>query len=265
MLKSLKSLAIDLLVTKSGFVTSRTAKTDLLYLIRRLSPVTTDKELIRLGPAGDGGYLVPNDLGGIKACFSPGVSSVTGFEKNCAEQGMQVFMADKSVEAPADSHELFNFLKKFIGSKIDGDFTTMDNWVKSSVAVDNSNLLLQIDIEGYEYETFLSCSNELLNRFRIIVAEFHNLEQLWNRPFFQIASGVFEKILQTHTCVHIHPNNYYPIFKKYGLDIPPLAEFTFLRNDRVVDPVPATKFPNPLDCDNTDNVSQRLPTCWYGN
>ena len=160
---------------------------------------------------------------------------------------------------------LFIFLKKFIGSKIDGDFTTMDNWVKSSVAVDNSNLLLQIDIEGYEYETFLSCSNELLNRFRIIVAEFHNLEQLWNRPFFQIASGVFEKILQTHTCVHIHPNNYYPIFKKYGLDIPPLAEFTFLRNDRVVDPVPATKFPNPLDCDNADNVSQRLPTCWYGN
>ena len=129
----------------------------------------------------------------------------------------------------------------------------------------NKKSVVYEDIEGYEYETFLSCSNELLNRFRIIVAEFHNLEQLWNRPFFQIASAVFEKILQTHTCVHIHPNNYYPIFKKYGLEIPPLAEFTFLRNDRVFDPVPALKFPNPLDCDNTDNASQRLPACWYGN
>jgi len=261
----LKSLAIDLLVAKHRFVTERTGKKDLMRLIQRLWPVSTGKELIRLGPAGDGGYLVPDDLDGVKACFSPGVSSISGFEKECAERGMQVFLADKSVEGPAESHEKFNFLRKFIGSRMNEDFTTLDDWVKSSFAADNSELLLQIDIEGYEYETFLSCSNELINRFRIIVSEFHNLDQLWNKYFFQIASSVFEKILQTHTCVHIHPNNYYPIFRKYGLDIPPLAEFTFLRNDRVVDPVPATKFPNPLDCDNTANASLKLPDSWHGS
>jgi len=265
LIKHIKSVVIDLLISKNGFVTLRTAKSDLLSLIRKLSPVVSDKELIRLGPAGDGGYLVPNDLVGIKACFSPGVDTISGFEMDCAELGMQVFLADKSVEGPAESHELINFSKKYIGSRIDCDFDTLDNWVNSSIADDKSDLILQIDVEGYEYEIFLSCSNELMNRFRIIIAEFHDLDQLWNKPFFQIASSGFEKILQTHTCVHIHPNNYYPIYKKYGLKIPPLAEFTFLRNDRVLTSLPATKFPNPLDYDNTNNAPLQLPSDWYGN
>ncbi len=63
-----------------------------------------------------------------------------------------------------------------------------------------AELLLQIDTEGYEYETFLGMSDELARRFRIIAAEFHDLDQLWNRPFFRLASRAFDKILQTHSC-----------------------------------------------------------------
>jgi len=46
-----------------------------------LRPYTTDKELIRLGAEKDGGYLIPNDLAGIEACFSPGVGNEFNFEK----------------------------------------------------------------------------------------------------------------------------------------------------------------------------------------
>ena len=232
-------------------------------LIRSLYPVSCDKELIRLGPKGDGGYLVPNDLEGIEACFSPGVASVSGFEKNCADIGMKVFLADKSVEQPTETHKNFKFTKKYIGITSNDDFMTMDSWIGTLLPELQSDLLLQIDIEGYEYEVFLSISDQLMRRFRIIVAEFHQLKQLWNGPFFSVAARAFEKILQTHTCVHIHPNNFYGSYKKNGVEIPKLMEFTFLRNDHVANPTYQHVFPHPLDCDNTDNPSLILPKCWY--
>ena len=102
-------------------------------LIRRLHPVACDKELIRLGPDGDGGYLVPDDLKGIIACFSPGVSNVAGFEKDCALRGMKVFMADASVEAPPELHPNFAFIKKFVGPFTHGDFVSFEQWVNESM------------------------------------------------------------------------------------------------------------------------------------
>lgn len=262
-IRSLKSKFLELFLSKRSFVTTRTEKNDVLALMRKLSPVSTATGLLRMGPSGDGGYLVPADLEGIEACFSPGVSSISGFEKDCAELGMNVYLADKSVEKPAELHERFCFVRKFVGAKSDDDFITIDDWVKSSDVDNNSDLLLQMDIEGYEYETILNCSSHLLNRFRVIVVEFHDLDQFWNRPFFNIAARSFDRILQTHVCVHIHPNNYYKIYKKYGLEIPPLAEFTFLRKDRLVDSFKRTDFPHPLDKDNTNNPTQILPECWY--
>lgn len=251
------------LQSHSEFHCPLTNSDDIQKLISRLHPIKTQHKLIRMGPNGDGGYLVPDDLEGIEACFSPGVSMVSGFEKECANRGMQVFMADNSVDNPADEHELFHFTKKFIGVTTNRDFMTLDDWVNSSVGDTNSDLLLQIDIEGFEYETFLAMSDKLLSRFRIIVVEFHDLEQLWNRPFFRIAARVFDKILQTHACLHHHPNNCCGSLKKAGLEIPRVTEFTFLRQDRITESEFKNDFPDPLDFDNTDKESLYLPECWY--
>jgi hypothetical protein len=152
------------------FPTKATKRADMLKLIRELRPLDTDKSLIRLGPNGDGGYLVPNDLAGIQACFSPGVSDSSDFELSCANLGMQVFMADHSVDGPATSHENFHFAKKFIGATTSEVFMTMQDWISQTDIDPQSDLLLQIDIEGYEYETFLSMPDALMQRFRIIVS-----------------------------------------------------------------------------------------------
>ena len=64
-----------------------------------------------------------------------------------------------------------------------------------------------MDSEGSEYEALLATPGSLLVRFRIMVVEFHYLDYLFSAPVFAIYSQVFEKILSTHTCVHIHPNN----------------------------------------------------------
>lgn len=259
----LKRLAVAGLSQANAFPSRKTSRDEVAVLIDSLRPVDVGKPLIRLGPAGDGGYLVPDDLAGITALFSPGVDRVSGFELDCAELGMDVFMADRSVDSPPIAHERFNFVRKYIGATNNEAFMTLDSWVASAGDKGKGELLLQIDIEGYEYEAFMSLSDGLLSRFRIIAAEFHDLNMLWSKPFFRIASRVFEKILQTHYCVHIHPNNVGEIIHVDGLEIPLLAEFTFIRRDRATTVQWATALPHPLDADNSSMPSMPLPACWY--
>lgn len=131
---------------------------ELQALLTKLRPMCTDKELIRLGPVGDGGYLVPDDLVGIEACFSPGVGVLSGFEKECADSGMRIFLADGSVEQPAESHQLFRFTKKYIGALTNERCMTIDSWVEEALPDTQGDLLLQMDIEGSEYEVLFVVS-----------------------------------------------------------------------------------------------------------
>lgn len=246
------------------FPTKLTKPADIAGLIARLRPISTEIGLIRLGPEKDGGYLVPDDLAGIEACFSPGVSDSSDFELACAQKGMKVFLADHSVDGPATRHESFHFTKKFVGATTSDSFMTMDDWVKSAPIASDSDLLLQMDIEGYEYETLLSMPDDLLKRFRVIVVEFHRVHHLWSAPFFRLAAAAFGKLLQTHSCVHLHPNNCRSSIYMRGLEIPRVMEFTFFRNDRFKTHSYARNFPHPLDRDNTIKPPLVLPACWYG-
>lgn len=262
-MQPLKHALIDRLMPRL-FMTKLTKRRDLVGLLDALRPVTTEHPLIRLGPAGDGGYLVPDDLEGLSVCFSPGVSTSSGFELACADRGLRVYLADYSVDGPATEHGAFHFTKKFVGATTSDVFMTMDGWVRQAGVPPACDLLLQIDIEGYEYETLLSMSDDLLARCRVIVIEFHRLHQLWSLPFFRLASAAFYKLLQTHACVHLHPNNCRSSIYLQGVDIPRVMEFTFLRRDRVTQPAFASDFPHPLDVDNTGNPPLPLPACWYG-
>jgi len=265
--KNMSNLIKNLrLQTASKFgkcIVDQTDEKRIQELIHALHPITCDKPLIRIGAKNDGGYLVPDDFEGIEYCFSPGVAGVSDVEKDCAKRGMAVFMADQSVDQPATQHERFHFTKKYIGVTTNEGFMTLDDWVASSCSDSKSELFLQIDIEGFEYEVFLACSDQLMRRFRIIVAEFHRLDHLWAKPFFNLASRAFYKILQTHKCVHLHPNNWRGTVKNGDIEIPINLEFTFLRNDRIHNAVHARTFPHPLDADNVDKPSVVLPPCWY--
>jgi hypothetical protein len=83
-------------------------------LLQALKVTSTTCPLIRIGPEADGGYLVPDDLVGITALVSPGVSSEVGFDHAMAERGIEVYMADLSVDGPPVQHPRFHFQKKFL-------------------------------------------------------------------------------------------------------------------------------------------------------
>ncbi|MHC1736813.1 MAG: hypothetical protein AB9882_02245 [Ignavibacteriaceae bacterium] len=265
MKKIIKEIIVSKLEKRGILLERATDKKKVTDLIESLYPFKIQTDLIRLGPNGDGGYLVPNDLDGIEACFSPGVDIISEFELDCLEHGMKVYMADKSVEKPNlnISEDKYDFIKKFVGCTNNDDFITMDDWVNSKCQSEKSELLLQMDIEGGEYNSLINMTDSLMNRFRIMVIEFHTLQDLWNPHYFNLNKTVFDKILQTHICVHIHPNNYYGIDSRFGVDIPIIAEFTFIRKDRVKTKNFASGFPHKLDYDNTKNETITLPKNWY--
>lgn len=252
---------------KLGYQVSRnTEKEKVVNLIKSLRPYKTEKGLIRMGGVKDGGYLVPNDLEGIKACFSPGVDAESSFEIDCLKRGMQVFLADNSIEKPNidPTKYKYNFIKKHIGTTSNDDLITLTKWISESNIELTQDILLQMDIEGAEYHSLLTTDDNLIKRFRIILIEFHYLEKLWNKDFFSIAEPVFNKLLSTHTCVHIHPNNCSGIYKYKGVKIPNVLEFSFIRKDRITSKEFQNQFPHKLDSDNLKNKSSIiLPNNWY--
>jgi hypothetical protein len=227
-------------------------------------PKSTDIPLIRIGEELDGGYLLPDDLDGIDACFSPGVEQTATFELEMAKRGIKSFMADYSVNGPPFENELFSFEKKYIGYQENEVFTTMDKWVKKHSKPSESNFLLQMDIEGWEYDSLLHTSDETISKFRIMVIEFHGLDMVFDPLGLKILKATFSKLLLNHTIVHIHPNNISPIVKYKNFEIPPTIEFTFLRNDRIKKSEFTTHFPHKFDTICIPNLPDfPLPKCWY--
>jgi hypothetical protein len=254
------------ILARSGyFSTPAVAESQLTEFLKRLQPYETDKTLIRLGGDGDGGYLVPDDLKGIEYCFSPGVSTTSVFEEELLSRGIKSFLLDASVEAPPATLREYVFDRLFLGSRDGDNMITLENWMNKYLPGHQGDLLLQMDIEGFEYPVLMESSLDTLRRFRIIVIEFHFIEQLINQSMFGILREAFEKILRDFSIVHIHPNNVRGCNRVGSLLLPNLLEITFLRNDRIKWKQPAKCFPHPLDRRNVKSSQDVvLPDCLHG-
>jgi hypothetical protein len=219
-------------------------------LLAKLHPVLTDKPLVRLGGDSDGGYLLPDDLDGIEACYSPGVDVTASFERALVERGIPCFLADASVEkAPIDG-PLIDFEPKFLGTTDDAKFFTLDSWVKAKTPAHGDSMLLQMDIEGAEWAVLLNVSEELLRSFRIIVLELHVLHRLVDEFALMIMRAGLERLLKDFYVVHNHPNNCSPLEGEGDVMFPRVLELTLIRKDRVTVTGYAKTFPHPLDVDN---------------
>ena len=221
--------------------------------------------MIRIGGPGDGGYLVPDDLDGVEYCFSPGVNTISDFENQLADLGIKSFLADYSVDVLPVVRPEFTFDKKYLGSTNNDKFFTLASWKDKYLKNYAGDLLLQMDIEGGEYQVIINSPSELLNQFRIIVVEFHSLDRLFDPLIFDLFSSCFDKLLESFCVVHLHPNNFYGCVKSGDVEIPRIMEFTFLNKKRVTIATPALAFPNELDAPNVPHRKNlRLPACWYG-
>ena len=177
---------------------------EVVDLFNKLRPVRAGPELIRLGGPGDGGYLVPDDLSGIDCCYSAGVGTTSHFEADLSRRGIRSLMADYSVTGPPIDDPSFTFLKRYVGvSDTDTDIE-INRWITSGQALAP---MLQMDIEGGEYDCLLALSPQQLKAFRIIVLEIHHVGAWRSPPFFRIATSFVTKLLTDFVVVHLHANN----------------------------------------------------------
>jgi hypothetical protein len=246
------------------YITRRTKNSDIRELIQTLRPLDCGIDLIRIGSPTDGGYLIPDDLEGIKYCFSPGVSKSSDFESHMADRGVKSFLADYSVDKPATSRAEFTFDKKFLGSFDGGNYITLASWKDKYIRDYKGDLILQMDIEGCEYEVILNTPDSLLDQFRIVTIEFHHLNNLFDPFAFILFSSCFRKLLQYFYVAHIHPNNFRGSVKFGEIEIPEVMEFTFINKRRVSSTKPQCVFPHKLDVENKATYPPMpLPKCWY--
>ena len=200
---------------------------ELSNFIKKIKVFNLGYDLIRVGKLQDGGYLVPNILSKIDYCFSPGVGDKFSFEEDLIDKGIKkCFLADGTISKPKFSKKI-NFINKNISFKDTKKTIRLDTWIKKKVK-NNNNLLLQMDIEGHEYEVLNSVPLSILNRFKIIVIEFHHLESLFTDFGLKFIKPTFFKLLESFDICHIHPNNCCGIYEHKNIKIPSVAEFTFL-------------------------------------
>ena len=250
-----QAVAQKLLSQRGAVAVRETPRQKILEFIQNLRPIDSGHGLIRLGGAGDGGYLIPDDLDGISACFSPGVSETSAFERDCAQHGMHLFLADFSVEQVGPELEGFpyQFIRRFVGPDPAPEFISFPEWLRASSAPEG-DWMLQMDIEGGEYPVLLETPLEDLAKFRIICIEFHQITALWNEDFFSFVRLAVNRMLVHHRCVHIHANNAGSVKSHKGIDLPDLLEITFLRKDRMPATVAPATLPHPLDAPNLHHL-----------
>jgi len=140
--------------------TSTPSHAERLATLQIMKPKPSPYPLIRIGGMGDGAYLVPDDLAGITACFSPGVNNTKDFEDQLTDEyGIACHMCDKSSDPEKFRTPLKNGLQTFRKSWLDvtgsDDCVSLENWVRDLSPNPADDLLLQIDIEGAEYRNFL--------------------------------------------------------------------------------------------------------------
>ena len=123
MLKSFYGLDIGEPSGSTGAATD-----EIVAVFELLKPKASKTPLIRIGGDMDGSYLVPDDLDGIAACFSPGVNRIKYFEDFLTDRyGIQSSRLMLSSPGLTSSH----FLRKVCIPGFSGVLSSATSLLKS--------------------------------------------------------------------------------------------------------------------------------------
>lgn len=228
-------------------------------LFEMLQPVAlTNCQLERFGERHDGGYLMcGNLLSGVRSGYSYGIA---GYDKwGCDVSARfdlpvhQYDCFDTTRPACPAGHTIFH--EECIGDTartIEGRvFDTMRNQFARNG--DSSNrIVLKIDVEGAEWDSFLFATDETLNQIDQMAVEFHDVQD-------EKYLSVVRRLKQFFEVAHIHFNNASCID---GIEpFPTWAYEVLFVNKRlaVVDPSGQAGGLHPLDAPNNPSFPDCQP------
>ena len=229
--------------------------------LRYVKPVFIDKDLIRLGSRHDGGYVLAEDLLNSGISYSLGVGGNSWFDMVLESKGYSAYLYDhtqnhiikdgKEYIIPEDQNIFFN--KIGIDSYNHHNFKTIDQIIKDNKHTKETNMLLQCDIEGSEWDIFSHISQSTLTKFSQILVEFHTLyENMVDDTKYDKMLASFKNLAENFVPFHVHGNNCSvpPTFKIDGKDVPNTLEVSYARKDLVEILEGTPVFPTKLDSPN---------------
>ena len=222
----------------------------ILQLVQLMRPMAPQRDSVRVGGSGDGGYVVPDYLDGLDGVVSIGVGGDVSFDLWFAERGVPVFQYDHTVAESPVAHDRFTF-RPLAWAPGDGEGTrSLEGMLRENGLAESRNLLLQFDVEGAEWACLDALGEGFLDRFRVIVGEFHGLDRLGDEKYFEAVSRALGLIDATHACTHVHANNCCGIHLVAGVPVPAVIELSFLRRSESTFTPSDAPIPGPLDRPN---------------
>ena len=160
------------------------------------------KNKILAGHYGDGGYVILDDLTNIKIAYSFGISNIISFDKFLAEKGIDVYMYDHTINNLVFENPKFHWKKIGITTEFEKKkgMKTLKELLIENGHINEENMILKIDIEDKECEILREISQDILNKFKYIIIEFHfnNLDN------YEIYLEGLKKLIKNHQIFHIH-------------------------------------------------------------
>lgn len=204
----------------------------------------------RIGRKNDGGYvMIEENLDKIEVIYVYGVSYDTYFEKDFIWRYPNSIarLYDFSIHY-VPYHPKFYFYKEGLGAQNDEKLMlgTLEKHLTENKDL-GKRMLLKVDIEGAEWESFAQIDKKHLLLFDQIVMELHNLGEN-----IKLQTEVMKKVNENFYLYHVHGNNWIPMEKlSEKFKIPGTLEVSWIRKD-LVDKVRVSKlkFPSRLDAPN---------------
>jgi hypothetical protein len=224
---------------------------EILAILRLLEPKKiVDYEKIRVGSAGDGGYVQIDHLEGISRAFSFGVSDNDSWDLAMAKAGIPVAQFDHAIEKAPSDHPLLRFYRKMLSADATAQTVTLGDLAAQYSKFGAPDLIAKIDIEGCEWDAFDRATDAVLSRFAQLICEFHDLSRLTDPAFRARARRVFEKLDKHCAPVHVHGNNCGRLRIISNIPLPDFLEVTFASRGRYSFTETKELFPTPLDTPN---------------
>ena len=206
-------------------------------------------DLIRIGSNNDGGYIMVDDFNKGGIAYSFGVDRNVDWDRQMVERGYDVWMYDHTIKELPENQEGFHFFRKGIA---DSPFHNDDLMSLNEILLENdhtncSHMVLKMDVEGAEWGFFHMTNSSLLEKFDQIVIEAHDL-LLHGGLDVSLKQKYIDKVLKTHSLIHVHPNNFGEVVYVDGVPYPGTLELTFV-NNRTYKLEDAGEITLPIDLD----------------
>ena len=222
---------------------------------------------VRIGSDTDGGYVLLNSgLNSIEVVYSYGVGDNSDFEAViCEKYNAIARLYDHTIDSAPLKKDFLYFKKEGVGPKKAHDRNTIENHINENDD-HGKRLILQMDVDGAEWDTLLATPNSVLALFDQIVIEVHGLATDFSATLnggevHQVSIDkkikVLKKINDFFYLYHVHANTEGGLFYIEWFTIPDVLELTFI-NKKIVENAESSKviFPTNFDRPNVNGRNE---------